>query len=589
MAVPRAAKHVKLDRAAVPQRGEDDCLSGNIVEIELAPSSAPSPSGSPGIQTYLRYTLIYSGEGVQCRLFVERGEVSGHIKISLPGGTPDDKIFITRKIDNTNKSEWLLNDDGSIMLSPEIKGSTCQKGDSALAAKRRVYELILPELCCFMQDILHQIHALMSMRDAACATSVSRGFLRSWRFYPNLIFDIETLGINGDHHNIDEITSDFICRIDHIMLNHAGIGVKTFSLKTFPCDNVHPSNLDRWLQVAITPGIKEFELRMSMENKIEYNFPCSLLSTERGSSMQSFSLDECAFHHTVEIGSLSSLTSVHLRSVRISGEELCGFLSKSLALEQLDLFNCSEIVTLKIPSVLLQLNFLQVQDCDMLELIESNAPNLWQFNYRGRPIHISLGDPLQLRRIQMSSSESNMLCCARAKLPSIAPNLQTLFLSSCYEVVNTPMVLGKFIHLKYLDFNQLLLCPIQVEFPVIRHDSIIEYSDCSSLHSRLLPQHSHANLKNVTITGFCSARSMIGLTNHILLNAPFLECLTLDTSRGHERKIQKSTICMLMSDEIVVEVQRARLAIARYVERNVPSTVNLRLIEPCNKCLSYES
>lgn len=274
----------------------------------------------------------------------------------------------------------------------------------------------------------------MSMRDAACAASVSRGFLRSWRFYPNLIFNIETLGINGDSHNINEITSDFICRIDNIMLNHAGIGVKTFRLRTYPCDNVHPSNVDRWLQVAITPGIKEFELRMSMENKIKYNFPCSLLSTERGSSMQSFSLDECAFHHTVEVGSLSSLTSVHLRSVHITGEELCGFLSKTLALEQLNLFNCSEIVSLKIPSVLLQLNFLQVNGCDMLELIESNAPNLLQFNYRGRPIHISLGDPLQLRRIKMGSSESNMLCCARAKLPSIALNLQTLFLTSYYEV-----------------------------------------------------------------------------------------------------------------------------------------------------------
>lgn len=138
-------------------------------------------------------------------------------------------------------------------------------------------------------------------------------------------------------------------------------------------------------------------------------------------------------------------------------------------------------------------------------------------------------------------------------------------------------------------FNQLLLRPMQVEFPVIRHDSIIEHSDCSSLHPRLLPQHSHANLKNVTITGFCSARSMIGLTNLILLNAPFLECLTLDTSRGHERKMQKSTICMLMSEEVLVEVQRARLAIARYVKRNVPSSVSLRLIEPCSKCLSYES
>jgi chromosome segregation ATPase len=41
--------------------------------------------------------------------FVKRGEVAGHVKISLRGDTPDDMICITRKIDTKNKSEWLLN------------------------------------------------------------------------------------------------------------------------------------------------------------------------------------------------------------------------------------------------------------------------------------------------------------------------------------------------------------------------------------------------------------------------------------------------------------------------------------------------
>ncbi|TVU00619.1 hypothetical protein EJB05_53954, partial [Eragrostis curvula] len=493
-------------------------------------------------------------------------------------------------------------DDGSIVLAHELKGLTCQKGDGALGAERRASELILPD------DILDHIHALMSLRDAACAAVVSRSFLRSWRFYPSLILDIETLGIKGCDQNIHVITRDFICRIDHIMQKHAGIGVKTFRLGTFPCRNVHPSHVDRWLQVAITPGIKEFELRMGWGNKIEYNFPCSLLSTERVSSMQSFSLDGCSFHPTVEIGCLSNLTSVHLSSARISGEELCGFLSKSLALEQLDLYNCSDIVHLKIPSVLLQLHFLQVHRCAKLELIESKAPNLVDFYYYGHRMHISLGYSLQLRRIQMSG-ESNMLHCARTMLPSIAPNLQTLYLTSEYELVNTPMVLGKFIRLNYLEI--MLIQPhhspdydfcslvsfldgspaletfiVRVEIPVTRNDSIIEYPDCSSLQQRLLPQHSHANLKKVTITGFCSARGMIELTNYILLYAPLLEYLTLDTTRGHERKIHKSIICLQMHEEDLVEVQRARLAIAHYVEKNVPSTVNLRLVEPCSKCLS---
>jgi len=101
-------------------------------------------------------------------------------------------------------------------------------------------------------------------------------------------------------------------------------------------------------------------------------------------SMQSFSLSDCAFHLALEVGCLSSLKCVCLSYVHITGEELCGFLSKSLALEQLDHFECSDIVCLKIPSVLLQLNFLQVQECVMLELIESDAPNLSMFCYTGR-------------------------------------------------------------------------------------------------------------------------------------------------------------------------------------------------------------
>ncbi|KAG2608185.1 hypothetical protein PVAP13_4NG283700 [Panicum virgatum] len=319
---------------------------------------------------------------------------------------------------------------------------------------------------------------------------------------------------------------------------------------------------------------------------------------------------QCTPFPQVTVLSILHLKCVCLSYVHITGEELCGFLSKSLALEQLNLFECSDIVCLKIPSVLLQLNFLQVQECVMLELIESDAPNLSLFCYTGHPIHLSLGYPLRLRHIQMNSGESNMLYCASAKLPSVAPNLQTLFLTSRYEIVNTPMVLGKFTHLKYLEI--VLLQPnqsqdydfcslasfldgspsletfiLRIEFLAIRHDSILEYPDYSLLHPRRLPQQRHDNLKNVLITGFCSAKSMVELTNHILGNAPALEYLTLDTSRGHERMIGKSIICKHVSEEVLVEVQRARLAIARYVEGNVPSTVNLKLIEPCSKCLSY--
>ena len=97
--------------------------------------------------------------------------------------------------------------------------------------------------------------------------------------------------------------------------------MKIFRLRIEPCVNVHPSYVDRWLQCAITPGIEDFELQMPWPNKISYNFPSSLLSTERGSSMQSFALSDCAFHSAAGVGFLSNLTKVALSSVHITGEE----------------------------------------------------------------------------------------------------------------------------------------------------------------------------------------------------------------------------------------------------------------------------
>ncbi|KAL6873843.1 hypothetical protein ACP4OV_013925 [Aristida adscensionis] len=494
-------------------------------------------------------------------------------------------------------------DDGSIASMPEIQDSTSHNRDGTQGAETRESELFLP----LPEDILYHIHAVMPLRDAARAACVSCGFRRSWEFFPNLIFDIESLGINEDVHPPDEITSYFVSTVDHIMQNHSGTGVKTFKLQTYPCDNVHPSYVDRWVQGAITPGIKEFELQLPWKNKIEYNFPCSLLSTERGSSMQFFLLTHCAFHPTAEVGCLSNLTTIDLSYVNITGEELHSFLSNSFVLERLDISSCDNMVHLNIPCLLSKLTFLRVHECERLEMVESSAPNLYEFNYIGHPIHVSLEDPTKLSQMQMLSiCKSNMLYRASTKLPSIAPNLQTLFLASMDETIDTPMVSGKFIHLKYLDialirpsrspgYNFCSLVSfldgspaletfvLHVELPAIRHDSILECSNSSSLHPRSLSQNSHDRLKNVTITGFCSAKSMIELTNHILEKALSLQCITLDTSIGHDNK---SGMCSLMFEEDLIEARRARLAVGRYIQENVPLTVSLKLVEPCSRCLS---
>jgi hypothetical protein len=127
---------------------------------------------------------------------------------------------------------------------------------------------------------------------------------------------------------------------------------------------------------------------------------------------------------------------------------------------------------------------------------------------------------------------------------------------------------------------------MQIGMPTIRSDSIVDASsDGDLLHGRRVPERCRDNLKKVMITGFCSAKSTIALTVHIVENAKSLECLTLDTTRGHDRRFVKADKCLRLSKDALIEAGKALAAIRRYVEGRVPPTVNLKIIEPCSKCI----
>uniref|UniRef100_A0A0A9DSI0 At1g61320/AtMIF1 LRR domain-containing protein n=1 Tax=Arundo donax TaxID=35708 RepID=A0A0A9DSI0_ARUDO len=148
---------------------------------------------------------------------------------------------------------------------------------------------------------------------------------------------------------------------------------------------------------------------------------------------------------------------------------------------------------------------------------------------------------------------SNVVYYARAGLPSIMPNLETLDLRSDDEVVDTPMLPTKFHYL-----NHLTICMRSGTFnPSYDYFSVVSFLDASaspsletlildvskehmerdsvfgdSSHLRQIAEHRHYYLKNVKIIGFSSAKRLIELTCYILNNAVSLECLTLDTLYG---------------------------------------------------------
>eukprot|EP00252_Welwitschia_mirabilis_P000893 TRINITY_DN10890_c0_g1_i1.p1 TRINITY_DN10890_c0_g1~~TRINITY_DN10890_c0_g1_i1.p1 ORF type:complete len:1092 (-),score=272.58 TRINITY_DN10890_c0_g1_i1:474-3749(-) len=119
-----------LKRSKTYQRGEDDYLPGNIVEIRMQnfmtyrdittrPGSrlnlviGPNGTGKSSIVCAIAIGLggepQLLGRASNIGDYVKRGEESGFICISLRGHSEGEIITITRKIDRHNKSEWQLN------------------------------------------------------------------------------------------------------------------------------------------------------------------------------------------------------------------------------------------------------------------------------------------------------------------------------------------------------------------------------------------------------------------------------------------------------------------------------------------------
>ncbi|XP_073364227.1 uncharacterized protein [Aegilops tauschii subsp. strangulata] len=344
-----------------------------------------------------------------------------------------------------------------------------------------------------------------------------------------------------------------------------------------------------------------------------YNFPCSLLSSSnRGrSTITSLSIAGCGLHSLDRVGCLISLCVVHLHRMRVTGEQLICFLSTCPSLQDLQLSYCNDMVCLKIPHSLSRLKLLLVRNCNSLQTIGCDAPQLKSFGYDGLPTtQICLGDssPLvrEMRMSGMDDEPTGMLCYATTKLPSVAPNISSLVLSSCFEIATPMKKLNKFRRLKYLeiqlhtprrcpdfDFYSLVsilnACPVLATF-ILRvkmrdaDDAIPGDPDGdSSPRKTHMRGQGHRKLKNVLMRGFPSAKGLVELTSHILETAASLKRLVLDTAYGcHTRDC--IGICSPLTRKALLEAQKAVDVIKTYIEGKVPSSVKFRLIEPCAKC-----
>ncbi|GJM86791.1 hypothetical protein PR202_ga02683 [Eleusine coracana subsp. coracana] len=187
---------------------------------------------------------------------------------------------------------------------------------------------------------------------------------------------------------------------------------------------------------------------------------------------------------------------------------------------------------------------------------------------------------------------------ARTKFPFSMPNLEALSICSREQVVNTPMVNSKFLHLKVLNiiigghaYDLLSLVSFFDSSPSLEtftlnvnhclycKDTVTKWN--YHLDLRTVPEHHHDKLKHVEIINFSSAKSLIEFTCHILLSTRSLERLTLDTTLGFSRcSASESGECLPMRKDALAEAHRTLLVVQTYIKPNVFPTVELKALGP---------
>ncbi|KAL6844469.1 hypothetical protein ACP4OV_026142 [Aristida adscensionis] len=99
-----------------------------------------------------------------------------------------------------------------------------------------------------------------------------------------------------------------------------------------------------------------------------------------------------------------SLTELHLSQVCITGDGLGCLVSTLFALEVLELSYCYELICMKVTFLLERLTCLSLFECNMLEVIESKAPNFSTFDFFGEAVQLSFGEASQGKNLNVDFS-----------------------------------------------------------------------------------------------------------------------------------------------------------------------------------------
>ncbi|XP_059662620.1 putative F-box/FBD/LRR-repeat protein At5g62970 [Cornus florida] len=412
-------------------------------------------------------------------------------------------------------------------------------------------------------EILIAILSLLTLKEAACTSILSRRWRYLWRYITaSLNFDSKTLLAPAYYDSYlyqagpidydalaskdEENRTKYVSCVNEVLKFHLGSYIDEMRI-SFEFRGHYPCDIDDWIKFAMEKGVQRFELDLLAGIQPGpwmqlYDFP----------NMENFKFSSITSHrHHVPrtIGSAAgfySLAVLRLLGVNIMDGVIENFVSNCPFLEQLCIVGTTYLVNIKIAGPSLKLKSLEISHCHSLENLEISAMNLVSFSYSGRDISVAFKNVPLLSEVSIRGEFCSSFVFGSCKHSSYIPQIEKLKLQAFDEdFLQFPKYFRELGNLKQVELyilgfigcSLLSLTSVIKASPklskfslrmilaengeqVIRDGQIAAEKEATKCH--------HQCLKVVELIGFVGTSREIDLVMHILEVAPSLEKLIID-------------------------------------------------------------
>jgi hypothetical protein len=280
------------------------------------------------------------------------------------------------------------------------------------------------------EDILSSIISLISVREAATTSVLSKRWRYLWTTSSNLDLDPKNmLGhfllldlFKGEHTKWKQMQKErFVGWANHILEHYAGKKLDSFRVE-YPLGSDHGCDVDRWIQFAIDMQVQNLSINLLERHLTDlyrehYKFPYWLFDQAgKQSKIKHLSLNFCSLSIPANFNGLNSLSSLSLTNTSLSQENVDNMLNGCPSLEWFTINECRCPFLLKLSSGCrsLRLRHLRIFRCNPLEKVEiHDARSIASIEY----------DTKMFGQVLLKNSAQPVRICTT--LDRDRPNLQT--------------------------------------------------------------------------------------------------------------------------------------------------------------------